>query len=513
MKRKLLHLALAITATALYSLPATAQIPDGYYSSLKGKKGAELKTALYNIIKKANVLDYGKGSGHTWWGFWVTDRTSDGYFIDRYSAQSAWVKSTSQGTAGSGMNIEHSFPKSWWGRTENQAYKDLYNLMPCESKINSSKSNYPMGTVTGSDSGNGWTKIGNGSDGNKYWEPADQWKGDFARGYMYMATTYQNFTWTGSQALQILEQGTYPTLQKWAYTLFMKWARADKPDALEIKRNNDVYGIQGNRNPYVDFPNLMEYVWGDSTDVAFNPETSVKSTDYNNDGGNENPDTPDSENILDLDFTSSGGGCNTTTAKNESTNDNIWVQTSSYGWKATAYASSTKTNYAADATLTLPDIDLSEYEDAKLTINQAINYAKGYGLQYLSVLVKVDDPEEGTYTTRLSDFSVPSSDSWNFSTCTLDLSQFCGNKASISFRYTSDATICCTWEIKNVTVTGTKSTDAIQAPTRSYTYDGIDMAKPYDTYTVDGRKTTLTDNSKGIFILKQGNKTRKIARF
>ncbi len=39
------------------------------------------------------------------------------------------------------------------------------------------------------------------------------------------------------------------------------------------------------------------------------------------------------------------------------------------------------------------------------------------------------------------------------------------------------------------------------------------MTKPYDTYTVDGRKTTLTDNSKGIFILKQGNNTRKIARF
>ena len=511
MKRKLLHLALAIAATA-FTAPATAQIPDGYYSSLKGKKGSELKTAIYNIIKKANVLEYGKGSGKTWWGFWVTDRNSDGYFIDRYSAQSAWVKSTSQGAAGNGMNIEHSFPRSWWGGNENQAYKDLYNLMPCESKINSSKSNYPMGTVTGTDSGNGWTKIGTGSDGKKYWEPADTWKGDFARGYLYMATTYQNFTWTGTQALQILEQGTYPTLQKWAYTLFMEWARADKPDALEIKRNNDVYGIQGNRNPYVDFPNLMEYVWGDSTDVAFNPETSVRSTDYNNGGGNDNPDNPDDDTIIDLDFTSSDGGCSTSIAKNESSNANIWVQTSSYGWKATAFVSSTKKNYAADATLTLPEIDLSEYEDAKLTINQAVNYAYGKGLDYLSVLVKTTDPEEGTSITKLSDFSVPASDSWTFADYTLDLSQFCGNKATISFRYTSDATICCTWEIKYATVTGTKSTDGIQAPTRSFTYGGIDMTKPYDTYTVDGRKTTLTDNSKGIFILKQGNNTRKIAR-
>ena len=84
--------------------------------------------------------------------------------------------------------------------------------MPCESKINSTKSNFPMGTVVSGDNGNGWTKVGNGSDGNKYWEPADPWKGDFARGYMYMATTYQNFTWKGAAALQILQQGTYPTL-------------------------------------------------------------------------------------------------------------------------------------------------------------------------------------------------------------------------------------------------------------------------------------------------------------
>ncbi len=512
MKRKLLYLALAMVTASIYPLSASAQIPDGYYSSLKGKKGAELKNAIYNIVKKANVLEYGSGSGKTWSGFWVTDRNSAGYYIDRYSAESAWVKSTSQGATGSGMNIEHSFPKSWWGKTKNQAYKDLYNLMPCESGINSKKSNYPMGAVTGSDNGNGWTKVGTGADGQKYWEPADSWKGDFARGYMYMATTYQTFTWTG-EGLQILEQGTYPTLQKWAYTLFIKWARTDKPDALEIKRNNDVYGIQGNRNPYVDFPNLMEYVWGDSTDVAFNPETSVKSTDYNNDGGDVTPDDPDSDTILDLDFTTSEGGCTKTIDKNEGTNEAIWIQTSSYGWKATAYVSSTKTNYAADATLTLPEIDLTDYKDAKLTINQAINFAKGNALKYLSVLVFTSDPEEGDVLTKLSDFSVPSTDSWTFADYTLDLSQFCGNKATIKFRYTSDATICSTWEIKYATVTGTKITNGIEAPTHSCTYGGIDMSQPYDTYTVDGRKTTLTDSSKGIFILKQGNRTRKIARF
>ena len=240
MRKKLLRLSLAFLVSVMPALPMLAQIPEGYYSSLKGKKGAELKTAIHNIIKNAKVLEYGSKKGHTWWGFWSTDRDERGYFIDRYSAESEWVKSTSQGAAGAGMNIEHSFPKSWWGKTEVQAYKDLYNLMPCKSKINSTKSNYPMGIVVSGDKGNGWTKVGEGTDGKKYWEPADPWKGDFARGYMYMATAYQDYNWVGDQALQILQQGAYPTLQKWAYKLYIQWAKADKPDALEIKRNNDV---------------------------------------------------------------------------------------------------------------------------------------------------------------------------------------------------------------------------------------------------------------------------------
>lgn len=197
MKKSKFRTLATLIALACSSIASLAQIPEGYYDSLKGKKGAELKSAVHDIIKDAKVLSYGSGSGKTWWGFWITDRTSDGRFIDRYSNESTWPMSTSQGAAGAGMNIEHSFPKSWWGKTENQAYKDLYNLMPCESKINSSKSNYPMGEVVSGDTGNGWTKVGNGNDGKKYWEPADEWKGDFARGYMYMATCYSGLPWTG----------------------------------------------------------------------------------------------------------------------------------------------------------------------------------------------------------------------------------------------------------------------------------------------------------------------------
>lgn len=516
MRKKLLRLSLAFLVSVMPTLPMQAQIPEGYYSSLKGKKGAELKTAIHDIIKKANVLSYGSGNRKTWWGFWTTDRDERGYFIDRYSSESEWVKSTSQGAVGAGMNIEHSFPKSWWGGATVQAYKDLYNLMPCKKEINTTKSNYPMGIVVSGDKGNGWTKVGEGTDGKKYWEPAAPWKGDFARGYMYMATAYQDYNWVGDQALQILQQGAYPTLKEWAYKLYIQWAKADKPNDVEIKRNNDVAKIQGNRNPYVDFPNLMEYVWGDSTNIAFNPETTVKSSSYVNGegggGGSVDPDpNPDATkvNIYQAIFTANDGGCKESIVSNSSPHDNIWTRTSQYGWQATAYKGS---NYAAEATLTLPEVDLTGYDDAKLTINQAVNYGKGKTLDdYLSILVRSVEPEDGAVEiSPLLDFKVIESNSWTFYDYTLDLSQFVGTKATISFRYKSDKDICCFWEIKKATITGTKNSTGIKETTTE-PKDFIDFSKPYDVYSIDGRKLTPSlTNVNSIVIIRQNSKVIKM---
>lgn len=518
MRKKLLRLSLAFLVSVMPALPMLAQIPEGYYSSLKGKKGAELKTAIHNIIKNAKVLEYGSKKGHTWWGFWSTDRDERGYFIDRYSAEKEWVMSTSQGAAGAGMNIEHSFPKSWWGGATVQAYKDLYNLMPCESRINSTKSNYPMGIVVSGDKGNGWTKVGEGTDGKKYWEPADPWKGDFARGYMYMATAYQDYNWVGDQALQILQQGAYPTLKEWAYKLYIQWAKADKPDAVEIKRNNDVAKIQGNRNPYVDFPNLMEYVWGDSTNIAFNPETTVKSSSYVNGegggGGSIDPDpNPDATevNIYQATFTSNDGGCKESIISNDSPYDNIWTRTSQYGWKATAYNKSNKSNHAAEATLTLPEMDLTGYDDAKLTISQAVNFAYSKAPKYLNIEVRSVDPKDGTVEiSELSDFKVIESNSWIFYDFTFDLSHYCGTKSTISFRYKSDKDICCTWEIKKAAITGKKTATGIKETTTE-PKDFIDFSKPYDVYSIDGRKLTPSlTNANSIVIIRQNSKVIKM---
>lgn len=296
-----------VIATALIGVTTSANAIDRktlaqYASSLNGLKKEQLKAALHKLMDKKNVLPYGGGGKGTWWGFWYTDRnpqTNECY--NRYSDKKFFFESTNTGRAIGGMNIEHSFPKSWWGGHKNDAWCDLYNLYPSDSKANSSKSNYVMGVVVNvkENAGEGYDKVGTGyADGKlvNMWEPGDRFKGEFSRSYMYMATTYQNLSFVSEGAKQ-LQTGAYPTLKKWSSDLFRQWSKNDRVDEMEIKRNEAVYKIQNNRNLFIDYPNLAEYVWGDSMYVEFNPYRSITTASddarYTGMIAPEDPVTPD----------------------------------------------------------------------------------------------------------------------------------------------------------------------------------------------------------------------------
>lgn len=274
---------LSTTAMAI-----TRQNLINYASSLKGLNKSKLKTAIFNNMQPKMIHSYGSGYNSTWWSFYYTDRiASNNECINRYSDDKFYFGNSNTGSAISGMNIEHSMPKSWWGGNENQAYKDLFNLYPSPTSVNSDKSNYPMCTVTDADSdkSNSYTTIGHSDiNGTYQWcfEPCDFYKGDFCRGYMYMVTVYQNLTWSSGQSrgLETMDQNDWPTFKEWAYVLYLLWNEMDPVDEVEIDRNNAIYEeIQYNRNLFVDYPYLAEYIWGDSTDVAFNPETSITTAD------------------------------------------------------------------------------------------------------------------------------------------------------------------------------------------------------------------------------------------
>lgn len=163
----------------------------------------------------------------------------------------------------------------------------------------------------------------------------------------------------------------------------------------------------------------------------------------------------------------------------------------------------------------MPEIDLTDYRHATLTINQAINFAKGNALKYLSVEATVKDSETGEdIVSKLPDLAVPSQDSWGFADYDLDLSQYCGSKVKLAFHYKSDEQIGPYWEIKKLNITGTKVPTGINTPVITTDNRGeIDFNLPYQIFTIDGRQMTSTSGMKGVVIIKQGNATRKLIRY
>ena len=279
-----------------------ADMPRDYYpNSLEGKNGAELKTELHNLLKNHTRLPYGSRDYNqiacTWTVFKKSDVRPNGKVWDMYSNNSYNFSNGAGATKG--MNIEHSVPKSWWGdaydetatpltRFKYDGSYDLHHLTPSDAAANTAKSNYPLGEVDSPLFDNGVTKVGTGQANGRatnLFEPADEYKGDFARMYLYFVTCYQDYSWKSS-ALSMFAQNSYPTLNAYGQSLFLKWHRQDPVSQKEIDRNNAVYSFQGNRNPFIDYPNMVEYIWGDSTNYEFSfsgQSTSAPSISISND--------------------------------------------------------------------------------------------------------------------------------------------------------------------------------------------------------------------------------------
>ena len=274
MKKYCLLILLINIITNLY-----AGYPTSYYCTITGKSGAQLKTALHDIICQdtTHYLKYGSGVNHTWQGFYSTDRDiTNNSVVDMYSNSIRYFAANymEMGYPGFGqtIHIEHSVPKSWWKCDIDHpdcAAEDLNHLYPADGSTNSSKGDNPLGVVMGKPTkNNGVSKIGpatyNGYTGNVF-EPADQYKGDFARSYFYMATAFEHYAdkWDTTKPENMMEANTYPTLKPWAVSLLLQWNRQDPVSPKELTRVEKVYSIQNNRNPFIDYPELAEYIWGD----------------------------------------------------------------------------------------------------------------------------------------------------------------------------------------------------------------------------------------------------------
>ena len=256
-----------------------------YYAQADGKKGAELKTAMCGIIYNRTEQSY----DDLWTAFQTTDVRSDGKIWDMYSNITNYTPVTTgstYSTEGDCYNREHSFPQSWFGSSV-PMNTDLHHIYPTDGFVNGKRANYPFGETNGNSykSANDFSKLGTctypGYNGTVF-EPADEYKGDFARTYFYIVTCYEEklADWYNqySDAKPTLDGNPYPGLSSWQLAMLMKWAKNDPVSEKETARNAAVYAIQNNRNPFIDYPGLEEYIWGSMTDNAFSYDNYVGPT-------------------------------------------------------------------------------------------------------------------------------------------------------------------------------------------------------------------------------------------
>lgn len=258
-----MKLSSTISIFALAVAGASAAAPEGYYDSLEGKSGTNLVTAIRNLgsFKRVNY------SSKAWTVLEKTDvREINGQkaWFDKYSNALVWLPEHDA------LNKEHATANSWWGGSKgnNDAYSDIHNLNPSNQDANNVKSNNPLGVVAAANLfDNGLVKVGTPAEGygggsKNVFEPADEYKGDFARTYFYMFTQYGAIDWMEDYAYMYSLDNGKPVLQDWAKTMLLEWNAADPVDSREMERNDIVQTEQGNRNPFVDFPGLADIIYG-----------------------------------------------------------------------------------------------------------------------------------------------------------------------------------------------------------------------------------------------------------
>lgn len=273
------------------------RITADYYGGIindiaNGSKCVDLKSKLQELIKGHETIEYTSSNYDVWDAFYLTDkRLNDAgtatIVYDIYSDNPTgsepyeFTLGADQdfgivtGAEGNYYNREHVFPQSWWGgsvSTDTQ-YTDIHHILPSDQYVNSIKSNHPMGETstpgytTMNGSKRGWANIGSFS-GNVF-EPIDEYKGDFARILLYMSVRYQYSipSWESNYATA-MTTNIYTSYEPWLLEVLVCWHENDPVSQKEIDRNNAIYSIQKNRNPFIDHPEYVHYIWGNCGNVT-----------------------------------------------------------------------------------------------------------------------------------------------------------------------------------------------------------------------------------------------------
>jgi endonuclease I len=261
------HLVFVNLTLSGVTLPPNTNLST-YYAPAAGLTGSALQTALHNIIDEHVIIDYGTIDEV----MQVIDEAAPGSDQVRLIYSNATLPKTSNNISG-GWNREHVWPRSDGVGEDGADYSDLHHLFPCKDTVNSLRSNKPFDISSNQNSDpfapESW------GDGDS-WEPLNRDKGLVARALLYMMVRYE-----GGESLVTdlqLADNPSPVGTMGVLSTLLNWHALYPPTDYERNRNNAIYGGvqvngitrgQGNRNPFIDFPQFADALYLNTTTQSF----------------------------------------------------------------------------------------------------------------------------------------------------------------------------------------------------------------------------------------------------
>ena len=240
--------------------------PAGYYDSAHGKNGKSLREAINQIISGHNVISY--SSTDEVMSVIDADPINKNNVILIYSRKS----DPTSNCCSNGWNREHLWPNSYGIDNRGPAYSDIHALRPCDSNVNSSRGNKHFDE---SDPESRYYKFPSHpeailcSSDNNSWSPPESLKGDIARAMFYMDIRYEGKS--GEPDLELtddLAEITSSNSKMGSLKTLLIWHMLDPVSEEEEIRNDRVYEIQNNRNPFIDRPQWVSSIWGNPLQIS-----------------------------------------------------------------------------------------------------------------------------------------------------------------------------------------------------------------------------------------------------
>ena len=237
---------------ACTTAPPAAQAT--YYAAARNQCDAALLSVLQQTVRTQRTLGYTSARDSL---YAFVDRGTRPWIVDLYTGREGVGVTTRATAAQNRINTEHTWPRSR-GAELDPALSDLHHLFSSDSAANERRSNYPYGLIRGTvlwtstpvAGGTEVSRLGyaSGTSGTIVFEPRLSVRGDIARGLLYFYLRYNTDRPNGYSLLNFAFERD----------MLLAWSREDPVDAWERVRNDAVFRAQGNRNPFIDWPELVD---------------------------------------------------------------------------------------------------------------------------------------------------------------------------------------------------------------------------------------------------------------